>query len=93
MKILLAIDGSQFSEAATQVLSAQLRPEGSEVLLVHVIEAAAFFEQDAGLQERQHRAEKFMTHAAETLHAAGFQKVHAPRRRRRAAHGHSGSCI
>lgn len=76
MKILLAIDGSQFSEAATQVLSTQIRSEGSEVLLVHVIEAPAFFEQDAARQERHRRAEKLTLHAADTLHAAGFRSVH-----------------
>lgn len=76
MKILLAIDGSQFSDAATQVLSTQLRPQGSEVLLVHVIEEPAFFEQDADLQERRRKAEKLMLHTTETLRGAGFETVH-----------------
>jgi nucleotide-binding universal stress UspA family protein len=75
VKILLAIDGSQFSEAATQVLATQFRPQGSEVLLVHVIEAPAFFEQDAALQERRHRAEKLLLHATETLRASGFEQI------------------
>jgi nucleotide-binding universal stress UspA family protein len=76
VKILLAIDGSQFSEAATKIVATQLRPQGSEVLLVHVIEGPAFFEQDAGLQERRRRAEKLMAQTAEILQTAGFQNVH-----------------
>ena len=75
MRILLAIDGSQFSEAATQALVHQFRPQGSEVLLVHVIEGPMFFEQDARLQERRHHAEKITLEAAETLRAAGYQNV------------------
>ena len=76
MKIILAVDGSQFSEAATQVLIQQMRPDGNEILLVHVIEGPAFFEQDAVLQERRRRAEKIMLHTTEELRAAGYQAVH-----------------
>jgi nucleotide-binding universal stress UspA family protein len=76
VKIVLAVDGSQFSDAATQVLATQFRPDGSEVLLVHVIEGPAFFEQEAALQERRRRAEKLMAHTAETLQSAGFQNIH-----------------
>lgn len=76
MKILLAVDGSQFSDAATQVLATQLRPQGSEVLIVHVIEGPTFLENDTALQERRRRAEKLMLHTTETLHAAGFQTIH-----------------
>jgi nucleotide-binding universal stress UspA family protein len=75
VKIILAIDGSQFSEAATQMLATQFRPQGNEVLLVHVIEGAAFFEQEAQVQERRRRAEKLMLHATEALRSAGFQSV------------------
>ena len=75
MKILLAIDGSQFSEAATRVVATQVRSQGAEVLLVHVIESPAFFEQDAGLQERHRRAQELMTDAVRVLRSAGFQEV------------------
>jgi nucleotide-binding universal stress UspA family protein len=75
VRILLAVDGSQFSDAATQVLATQIRPEGAEVLLVHVIEGPAFFEQDAGVQDRHRRAEKIMSHAVQELRSAGFQEV------------------
>jgi universal stress protein A len=75
LKILLAVDGSCFSEAASRLLASHLRPQGGEVLVVHVIEGPAFFEQDAGLQERRRRAEDLMTDAVEVLRSAGFQKV------------------
>lgn len=75
MRVLVAIDGSRFSEAATQVLATQIRPQGAEVLLVHVIEAPAFFEQDAGLQERHSRAENLIGDTVSVLRAAGFQEV------------------
>ena len=38
MKILLAIDESKFSEAATKVVILQAGPKGSEVRVLHVIE-------------------------------------------------------
>jgi nucleotide-binding universal stress UspA family protein len=75
VKIILAVDGSQFSEAAMQVLIQQMRPDGNEILLVHVIEAPAFFEQDAVLQERRRRAEKIMLHTTEALRSGGYQQV------------------
>lgn len=38
MRILLAIDGSKFSEAATQTLIAQAQVEDDEVLVLHVVD-------------------------------------------------------
>jgi hypothetical protein len=38
MRILLAVDDSKFSEAATQAVIAQARPQETEVLVIHVIE-------------------------------------------------------
>ena len=38
MRILLAIDGSKFSEAATQAVVAQARPQKTEVRVVYVID-------------------------------------------------------
>ena len=42
MKILLAVDGSEFSQAATQALVSQMRPEGAEVLVLRVVEPRIF---------------------------------------------------
>ncbi len=38
MRILLAVDGSKFSEAATQTVIVQARPEGTEVRVLNVID-------------------------------------------------------
>ena len=40
MKVLLAIDGSKFSEAATQAVIAQHQPQATEVMVVHVVDLA-----------------------------------------------------
>ena len=42
MKILLATDGSKYSEAATQRLGAMFRSEGAEVLVLQVVEPPVF---------------------------------------------------
>jgi nucleotide-binding universal stress UspA family protein len=38
MRILLAVDGSKFSEAATQAVVAQAKPQGTEVHVIYVID-------------------------------------------------------
>ncbi len=38
MKIVLAIDGSKFSEAAAQAVITQGRPESTEIQVLHVVE-------------------------------------------------------
>ena len=39
MKVLLATDGSKFSEAATQAIISQCRLQGTEVKVVNVVDA------------------------------------------------------
>ena len=39
MRVLLAIDGSRYSEAATQAVIATARPQETEVHVIHVIDA------------------------------------------------------
>jgi nucleotide-binding universal stress UspA family protein len=38
MKLLLAIDGSRFSAAATQAVIAQYQPQGTEVKVLNVVD-------------------------------------------------------
>ncbi len=38
MKILLAVDDSKFSDAALEAVIAQIPPQGTEVLVLHVVE-------------------------------------------------------
>jgi hypothetical protein len=42
MKILLAIDGSKYSEAAAQMLGSAVRSQGTEVLVLQVVELLVF---------------------------------------------------
>ena len=84
MKILLATDGSRFSEAATRTLTSQLRAEGAEVLVLQVVEPLVYAtppqmapgyapEMATRLQYELKRARDSVVHAAETLRTAGFK--------------------
>ena len=42
MKVVLAIDGSSFSEAATRALASQICAEGTEVLVLEVVEPIVY---------------------------------------------------
>ena len=83
MKILLAIDGSEFSQAATQALISQMRPEGAEVLVLRVLEPRIFFtpphmapgyapEQDKLLKEDFRHAQDSVNQTSQALRTAGF---------------------
>ena len=83
MKILLAVDGSEFSQAATQALASQMRPEGAEVLVLRVVEPHIFSippqmspgyapEQDAILKEELQHAQESVKQASRALRSAGF---------------------
>jgi nucleotide-binding universal stress UspA family protein len=84
MKILLAVDGSGFSEAATQALVTQMRPEGAEVLVLRVLEPRLFAtppqlaqrvasEQEKILKEDLERARETANLASQALRAARFK--------------------
>jgi nucleotide-binding universal stress UspA family protein len=83
MKILLAVDGTEFSQAATQTLASQLRPEGVEVLVLCVVEPHIFSippqmaegyapEQEAVLKEELQHARESVNQASKVLCSAGF---------------------
>jgi nucleotide-binding universal stress UspA family protein len=72
MKILLAIDGAMFSEAAIRAVGARIRSEHAEVLLLHVIQPAVFFEQDESLLERPSHPQVWLKRAAQELETSGF---------------------
>ncbi len=81
MKVLLAIDNSKFSEAATQTLIAQVRPSQTEVRVLHVIEVYPLYSANQRLgpdlavasEEHRHEAEELVARAARVLRDAGFQ--------------------
>jgi nucleotide-binding universal stress UspA family protein len=83
LRILLAIDDSKFSEAATNTLIAQVSPQQSEVRVLHVIELYPLFptakqpgqELAVASEEHRHRAEDLVAMAAQALRNAGFDRV------------------
>ena len=83
MNILLAVDGSDFSQAATQAVISQMRREGAEVLVLRVVEPRIFFtppqmapgfapEQDEIIKEDFQRAQESVNQASQALRSAGF---------------------
>ena len=82
MKILLAIDDSPFSEAATQAVIQHGRPEQTELYILHVIapiesqpsipHAVHAHDIDAAQQALLKRGNEVVAHAAELLSKAGF---------------------
>ena len=87
MKILLAIDGSACSQAATQAVIAQFPRERAEVRVLHADDwpnrlptSLAFAEGLAAASdilevrdERRRQGEELVSRAAQQLQAAGFQ--------------------
>jgi nucleotide-binding universal stress UspA family protein len=85
MKILLAIDESRFSEAATKVLLRQVRTENTEICVLHVAKPLllipyAYIGQVGDLgqaeEEELERGKELVAHAQQLLASAGF-KAHA----------------
>jgi nucleotide-binding universal stress UspA family protein len=83
MKILLAVDGSEFSQAATQALLTQMRPQGAEVLVLRVVEPRIFSippqmapgyapGQDEIIKEELRHAQELVNQASQALRSAGF---------------------
>ena len=81
MKILLAIDNSKFSEAATQTLIAQVRPNQAEVQVLHVIEVYPLYSDNkrskpdlaVASEEHRHDAEALVARSTQALRDAGFR--------------------
>ncbi len=84
MKILLATDGSEFSDAASGMVASQFSAQKTEVLVLQVVEPLIFSsppqmasgyapEMAARRQERIKQAEDSTARVAQTLQAAGFK--------------------
>jgi hypothetical protein len=80
MKVLMGIDDSKFSEDVIQAVVTQLRPENTEVLILHVLEPISFLappEMAQGyapeLEERKKPAHEFVERFAKKLRRAGFE--------------------
>ncbi len=84
MKILLAIDGSKYSEAAAEILRSTFRIEGTEVLVLQVVEQLVYSappqmargyapEMAERLQEQLGQAKETVAHTADLLRKTGFK--------------------
>jgi nucleotide-binding universal stress UspA family protein len=80
MKILLAIDDSKFSEAASKSLAEQFRPQDTEVRVLHVLEPTAISEPPQmsrgyypELEDQLPQAREVVDRTATMLSAAGFR--------------------
>jgi nucleotide-binding universal stress UspA family protein len=84
MKILLAIDGSKFSEDASRTVASQLSAQNHEVLVLQVVEPVVFSnppqmapgyapEMADRLREQIKHAKESTARTAEVLRAAGFK--------------------
>ena len=85
MKILLAVDDSKYSEAAAQAVVRQMRPEGAEVCVFHVVVPLVIIPYsymgqvetlEAAQQERLKEGKELAERAVQHLRSAGFH-VHA----------------
>ena len=88
MKILLAIDDSKFAEAATQAVLSQVRPDHTQVLVLHALDWSNFMptpfpvvgvqpmfiegQLESIIQSETQRALDLVKTAAERLRSAGF---------------------
>lgn len=83
MKILLAVDGSKYSDAAVQALASKIRKESADVLVLQVVEPrifvtppqmAAGYEPELAeiMKEQFQQAQQAVDRAAAALKAAGF---------------------
>ena len=82
MKILLAIDDSKYSEAATDVLVQQIRRETSEVYVFHVVVPPILIPYDymeqvetlaEAQQEKVKEGKELVEQTAQKVQAAGFK--------------------
>jgi len=80
VKILVAIDESNFSEEALRALVAQIQPQAAEVRVVHVLQPIAFSappqmsaKYAPELEEQTKQAEAMVKRAAQSLRDAGFK--------------------
>ena len=83
MKVLLAVDGSKYSEAAVQAVASQIHKEKTEVLVLQVVEPRIFstppqmapgYEPELAelMKEQFQEAQQTVDRDAASLKAAGF---------------------
>ena len=75
MRILIAMDESDHSIRAAETVARSMPHENSQVLLLHVLEPAEFFEPDQSLWNREEQAKIFLKKASAQLQSAEFKEI------------------
>lgn len=75
MRILIAMDESDYSLRTAEAVARSIHPENSQVLLLHVLEPAAVFEPDQSFWSREEQAKIFLKKAAGQLQSANFREI------------------
>ena len=72
MKLLLAVDGSSFSHLATEAVTSQIRHEGTEILVLQIVEDRG---PELGATSKEHfaAAQQHADQEAAILRKAGFK--------------------
>ena len=80
MRVLVAIDDSKFSQEAVRAVAKQIRPEGAEVRVLHVLQPIALSpvpQMDARyapeLEAQAKEAKELVSRAADALRGSGFR--------------------
>ena len=76
MKILLATDGSKFSEAATQAIISQCRPQGTEIKVLNVVDLPLLIPNLYAAEFREEslkHGEELVRQAEQPLTRAGYE--------------------
>jgi nucleotide-binding universal stress UspA family protein len=74
MKILLAIDHSEFSDIATQAVIAQFCTPGTEVMVLNIVEQEEILGWPLGwTEDQQNRARELVARFSRALRSAGFK--------------------
>lgn len=80
MRVLIAIDDSKFSQEALTRFAGQIRPEGSEIRILHVVQpiaTAPIPQMDAHytpeIKEQMEKGRELVQRAASTLRGNGFK--------------------
>jgi nucleotide-binding universal stress UspA family protein len=80
MKILLAVDDSKFSDAALEAVIAQIRPQGTGVLVLHIVEPITLASPPQmsssyapELEIREKEGQELVEREVQKLRATGFK--------------------
>lgn len=74
MKILLAVDGSKFSEAAAKAVIEQFRPQDTEVKVLNVVNNTEYLDYPAGVTEDQlNQARALVNRVSQKLRTVGLK--------------------